>query len=120
MTDFKTLFIKRLSQKKWDEFEKVVRKMMTDAVSEYKGSRRCILDMIPGCTATIRPNVNDSDYCQAFGIVQGVAYYALGYKWMGADNEAGTPKNWIRTIEEEVGAEAYEIYLKNKARAQTA
>ena len=84
---------------------------------QYKGDRRSILDKFRECEATIRPSINDADYCHAFGIVQGICYYALGYKWLGADNEEGSPKNWIRTIESEVGKEAYEVYIKNKSQA---
>ena len=107
MTDFKTVFIKKLSQKKWDMFEKTIRSLMKDAVADYKGDMRCILHTFREAPGTIRPNVNDADYSQAFGMLQGIAYYALGYKWLGGDNEEGTPKQWIRTIEAEIGEKAY-------------
>ena len=85
MNDFKATFIKRLSQKKWDDFEKAMRTLLKDAVAEYKGDKRQIMDnaYLYG-TPVILPHVNDSDYCNAFGILQGVAYYGLGYKCLGA------------------------------------
>ena len=117
--DFKATFIKRLSQKKWDDFEKAMRTLLKDAVAEYKGDKRQIIDnaYLYGGKPVILPHVNDSDYCNAFGILQGVAYYGLGYKCLGADNVEGTPKNWIRELEREIGAVAYEYHVKINAKA---
>jgi hypothetical protein len=113
MPDFKSIFIKKLSQKKWDEFEKTVRSLMKDSVAPYKTNRN-IIEIKHINHNIIRPFINDSDYCHAFGIVQGICYYALGYKCLGADNEEGSPKKWLSDIETEYGQAAYIEYLKNK------
>ena len=113
--DFKTVFIKKLSQKKWDNFEKTIRMLMKDSVADYKSNRNVIKwGDGPNNFNTIRPSVNDSDYCQAFGMVQGVCYYCLGYDFLGYDNEEGSPKKWIRDLEKEYGDLAYKKYSLNE------
>jgi hypothetical protein len=111
MPDFKSVFIKKLSQKKWDAFEKTVRSLIKDSVAHYKTNRN-IIECKDINLNTIRPSINDPDYCHAFGIVQGICYYALGYKYMGYDNEDGSPKKWFRDLETEYGDAAYVEYKK--------
>ena len=108
--DFKTVFIKKLSQKKWNDFERTIRMFMKDSVSDYQKDRN-VIEWGDGTNNTIRPSVNNADYCQAFGMVQGVCYYCLGYNFLGCDNEEGSPKKWIRDLEAEYGKIAYELYL---------
>jgi hypothetical protein len=113
--DFKATFIRKLSQKKWNEFEKTVRSLMKDSVEDWKTNRN-VIELNDCEYNTIRPSINDSDYCHAFGIVQGICYYCLGYTWLGADNEEGSPKKWIRDMETEFGKLAYQRYLASKSK----
>ena len=109
MSNFKTIFIKKLSLKKWNMFERDVRSCLKYSCKDYKKTIS-----IDEKNKMVVPSHLDDDYSQAFGIVQGVAYYALGYKGLGADNVEGTPKKWFNDMVEAVGKDAY---LTNKKTA---
>lgn len=113
--DFKTQFIKKFSKSRWERFDAAIRLMISHAVKapdrqilEYTG------DMVSN--STIRPHLNNADYCQAFGMVQGVAYYALNHDTLGACNIVGTPRHYIDSIEKEYGDAEYAA-LTNKKTA---
>ena len=54
-------------------------------------------------------SANSPDYAQVIGAMQGVCYYALGYKSLGACNIETTPRYWLTNIEHNLGVEEYNM-----------
>ncbi len=103
---FKDLFLKRFSQKKWDDFENLIIKLYRDAVShKFNAAHTHIFE----CEAynKVTCSANSPDYAQIIGVMQGVCYYGLGYKDLGACNIETTPAYWRDQIEHNVGIEEY-------------
>lgn len=72
---FYDVMVKRLSKKRADEITKVIRQLLKNRNS-----------------AVVRSDLVNPDYCNAFGIMQGVAY-SLGFN---ASNSApGQPRRWF-------------------------
>ncbi len=107
---FKDRFLKKFSQKKWDDFERNITHLINDSVNPEFAINQTYTTIIKreddkeSCVAI---NGNNPDYSQAIGIVQGVCYYGLGMKSLGADNITGTPKNWLTTLCYETGKSEY-------------
>ncbi len=103
---FKDLFIKRFSQKKWDDFENLIIKLYRDCLShKFNAAHTHIFE----CDAynKVCYDANSPDYAQIIGIMQGVCYYGLGYKDLGACNIETTPRYWLQNIEHHLGIEEY-------------
>jgi hypothetical protein len=78
---FYDVMVKCLSKKKADEIEKVIRQLLKNRNS-----------------AVVRSDLVNPDYCNAFGIMQGVAY-TLGFNAMNSHN--GQPRRWFDDIAKE-------------------
>lgn len=72
---FYDVMVKRLSKKRADEIETVIRQLLKNRNS-----------------AVVRSDLVNPDYCNAFGIMQGVAY-SLGFNAM--NSAAGQPRRWF-------------------------
>jgi hypothetical protein len=72
---FYDVMVKRLSKKRADEITKVIRQLLKNRNS-----------------AVVRSDLVNPDYCNAFGIMQGVAY-SLGFNAMNSN--AGQPRRWF-------------------------
>jgi hypothetical protein len=78
--EFYKTMVRRLSKKKADKISK------------------CVADLLK---CRIEPHINDPDYCNAFGIMQGVAY-ALGYSSSCVTTDPTMPGYWFDTVINEV------------------
>ncbi len=78
---FYDVMVKRLSKKKADQIEKVIRQLLKNRNS-----------------AVVRSDLVNPDYCNAFGIMQGVAY-TLGFNAM--NSATGQPRRWFDDIAKE-------------------
>ena len=83
--NFYETMVKRLSKKKADRIARNVRILLRFAVTDpyYKISA-----------------INHPDYCNAFGIMQGIAY-SLGYETAGITNRPEAPGFWFQQILDE-------------------
>lgn len=72
---FYDVMVKRLSKKRADEITKVIRQLLKNRNS-----------------AVVRSDLVNPDYCNAFGIMQGVAY-SLGFN--ASNSNAGQPRRWF-------------------------
>jgi hypothetical protein len=103
---FKDIFLKRFSQKKWDDFENLVIKLCKDCLSyKFNKDKTSVYE----CEEynKVMYNANCPDYAQIIGVMQGVCYYGLGYKDLGAINIETTPRYWLEQIEHHLGIEEY-------------
>lgn len=113
---FQDRFLKKFSQKKWDDFEKVVTKLIRDAVNPnfcINEKANSVIVCQGDEESFVSIGGNNPDYSQAIGIVQGVCYYGLGMRSLGADNINGTPKNWLSTMCREFGKAEYRRRKEN-------
>lgn len=107
---FKDRFLKKFSQKKWDDFEKCITSLIRDGVNpsfDNNAKHTTIIQREDDKESYVALNGNNPEYSQAIGIMQGVCYYGLGMKCLGADNITGTPKNWLTTLCYETGKSEY-------------
>lgn len=103
---FKDVFLKKFSQRKWDDFENLIVKLIQDSLS-YTFSKDST--SVYECEEynKIMGSANNPEYSQAIGAMQGVCYYGLGYKDLGACNIETTPRYWLDNIIHNIGIEEY-------------
>lgn len=105
---FKDNFIRHFSQKKWDDFEDLVIKLVKDSLSyTFSKEKTSVFE----CEAynKVTCHASNPEYAQVIGVMQGVCYYGLGYKDLGAINIETTPRYWLEQIEHHLGIEEYKM-----------
>lgn len=107
---FQDRFVKRFSQKKWDDLEKSITGLVRDALNpDYKtnDSANTVIVCTDDEESFVSIGGNNVDWTQALGILQGVCYYGLSMRSLGADNIKGTPKNWLSEMCRNMGKIEY-------------
>jgi hypothetical protein len=79
------------------EAEDSVRRLLVDCVKFHKDRYKKDPNIVNG---KYMITVNDPDYCQAFGILQGL-YLSKNIKGAGACNDPNSPRYWLDQLEDE-------------------
>lgn len=108
-TTFHQILVKRLGRAKTTRIEDTIRKMLEMSVKIWKNQDNSQAPYVNALSKIINPSVNNADYCNAFGIMQGVAY-ALSYKSCGPSTSE-YPRGWFEDIAKEVGKKAYAAHV---------
>lgn len=96
--NFQETMLKKLGKRKTEKITKAIKDNLKGYVKADADSK----------------HINHADYCNAFGIMQGVAY-ALGYDYCAITNQEHMPGFWfdklIREMENELAVDKKNIYL---------